>query len=418
MYDLWSLLFANFRQDVPVDAGRTWLYEIIHFPLHFSMLLLLLAMVNPISINSFAFGIVDLLNKFELTLNYVLDGVPIESHAVQRLAVEMNRLDTTPDFEAEYALMQGMVNGTITSNAALEAYTYFAQLLYAACQKSSVVVGGEADDLLTQLYQIDQNATAPGFDIERQIDNAETLATQAITSILRTALTGTLWLYPAAGITLILCALRSMTRYHFKGATHWVVHGLQLGFGTALALLGMLAIGSSAADVDQDTYDIDVHRPMYEVVLAKMGLAIVFIAYTCVVLGSSVRRGDCECADGSSGSRRSNARASGENGGSERSGRRPNARNAKKRKSTLRSDRMYPGLLGNRGNARPSPAVRALCPLSSRPRDLGIQSPHKLPRLLSLAGSHHGSDQKSSASPTAIDVSGLRQSCDVVSRQF
>jgi uncharacterized membrane protein YgcG len=233
------------------------------------------------------------------------------------------------------------------------------------------VVSSDADDLLTQLYQIDQNATAPGFDVERQIDNAGDLAAQAITSILRTALTGTLWLYPAAGITLILCALRSMTRYHFKGATHWVVHGLQLGFGAALALLGMLAIGSSAADVDPETYEIDVHRPMYDVVLAKMGLAIVFIAYTCVVLGSSVSRGG-ECADGSSGSRRSSARGSGGNGGSGRSGSRPNARNEKKRR--LRSDCMYLGLLGNRANARPSPAVRVLCPLSL-PGDLVIQSP-------------------------------------------
>lgn len=45
MYDLWSLLFSNFRQNVPIDSGRTWLYEAIHFPLHFCMLLLLLAMV-------------------------------------------------------------------------------------------------------------------------------------------------------------------------------------------------------------------------------------------------------------------------------------------------------------------------------------------------------------------------------------
>lgn len=290
MYDLWSLLFANFRQEVPVDAGRTWLYEAIHFPLHFSMLLLLLGMVNTVALNSFAFGMVDMTNKFLTALQYAETNVSLSSAPVQRLAVEMNRLDTTPDFEAEYALMQGMANGSITSDVALEAWTYFAQLVYAACEKSSIVVGGDADTLLTQLYQIDQNATAPGFDVQEMRVRAEGLGFAALTSIVRTALTGTLWLYPAAGITLILCALRSMTRYHFKGATHWIVHGLQLGFGAALALLGLLDIGSGAVDVDWDD-EMRVHRPVYTVVLNNMGLAVVFVTYTCVVLGSSVSGG-------------------------------------------------------------------------------------------------------------------------------
>ncbi|KLT41477.1 hypothetical protein CC85DRAFT_286387, partial [Cutaneotrichosporon oleaginosum] len=287
MYNLWSLLFANFRQEVPVDAGRTWLYEIIHFPLHFCMLLLLLGMVNAVTLNSFAFGIVDVTNKYLTAYAYAANGVPLTAAPVRRLAVEMNRLDTTPDFEAEYALIQGMANGTIASDPLLESWTYVAQLIYAACEKSSVVVNGEADDLLTQLYSIDQNATSPGFDVAASRAQAENLAFRALNSIVRTALTGTLWLFPAAGATLVLCALRSMTRYHFKGATHWVVHGLQLGFGVALGLLGLLNIGSGEVGVEW-TEEMDVHRPIYEVVLANMGLAVVFLSYTAVVLGSSL----------------------------------------------------------------------------------------------------------------------------------
>lgn len=79
-----------------------------------------------------------------------------------------------------------------------------------------------------------------------------------------------------------------MTCYRFRGPAHWIVHGLQLGFGIALSLLGLLDIGSDAVLVTQHDNDIILNRPMYTVVVQDMGLAVVFIAYTVVVLGSSV----------------------------------------------------------------------------------------------------------------------------------
>ncbi|BEI89868.1 uncharacterized protein CcaverHIS019_0212300 [Cutaneotrichosporon cavernicola] len=288
MYDLWSFLFAHFRQEVPVDAGRTWLYEIIHFPLHFSMLLLLFGMVNTVSINSFAFGIVDAGNMFFTAVSYAQNNQPLASPAIRRIAINLNRLNTNPDFEAQYTILQGMANGTIAGDVELEAYTYLAQLLYAACQSSSIVVDSEADALLGQLYQVDQNATAAGFDIEEMRVYAAFLGIEALTSIVRSALKRTLWLYPAAGITLILCAMRSMTRYHFKGATHWVVHGLQLSVGTCVALLGLLGLGSGDVKVNWYKDELQVYRPLYSVVFQNMALAIVFIAYTSVVLGAAM----------------------------------------------------------------------------------------------------------------------------------
>lgn len=193
MYDLWCLLFSNFRQNVPIDAGRTWLYEIIHFPLHFSMLLLLLGMVNTVSLNAFAYGMVDVRRNLYAILPGLVDGVPVNSPEVQKVAMLMNRLDVTPDFEAEYAILQAMVN---TTGADLEFYGYIAQVIYAACEKSSVVIPASAEALLTEMFLIEDSG--PGFNESEAEMRAAELETEALTQIVSSALSGTLWLYPAA----------------------------------------------------------------------------------------------------------------------------------------------------------------------------------------------------------------------------
>lgn len=82
-----------------------------------------------------------------------------------------------------------------------------------------------------------------------------------------------------------------MTCYKFRPPAHLIVHGLQLAFGVALSLLGLLDIGSQTIVILQDTeLKLELHRPMYRVVVNNLGLMVVFIAYTLVVLGSSVSR--------------------------------------------------------------------------------------------------------------------------------
>lgn len=117
---------------------------------------------------------------------------------MRRIAMHLNRLDTSPDFEAEYTLIQSMVNGTTVGNPDLELYSYLAQVIDSACTKSGVKVPDEASDLLSELFLIDQNATAPGFNATAAEERALVLSLDATTSIIKSALSGTLWLYPAA----------------------------------------------------------------------------------------------------------------------------------------------------------------------------------------------------------------------------
>lgn len=44
-YFIWAFLFANFNKKLDIDAGRTFIWEVLHFFLHFTLLILIAAMV-------------------------------------------------------------------------------------------------------------------------------------------------------------------------------------------------------------------------------------------------------------------------------------------------------------------------------------------------------------------------------------
>lgn len=131
-------------------------------------------------------------------------------------------------------------------------------------------------------------------------------ATKYRHQLLSEAYKGSLWLYPVAGATLILCALRSLIRYHFVGRAQWIVHGITLGMGLALGLLGLLNIGVSSLPADSEIWrtaplameldDLELDdllepknlKPVYRVVAADMGVAVVFLVYLLTTLLTSV----------------------------------------------------------------------------------------------------------------------------------
>jgi hypothetical protein len=40
IYCLWGFLFSHFRMADHVDPARTWLWEMLHYPLHFGLFML------------------------------------------------------------------------------------------------------------------------------------------------------------------------------------------------------------------------------------------------------------------------------------------------------------------------------------------------------------------------------------------
>lgn len=49
MYNIWSFLFAHFRKSDTVGPFKSALWEAVHFPLHFGILLVLAALIVSLS---------------------------------------------------------------------------------------------------------------------------------------------------------------------------------------------------------------------------------------------------------------------------------------------------------------------------------------------------------------------------------
>lgn len=86
---------------------------------------------------------------------------------------------------------------------------------------------------------------------------------------------------------LILCALRSLTRYHLQGVSHRIVHWSQLITGVVLALLGLLDLGGGSY-VDKDGKRSDKINAMYRLVDSDGAIAVVACVYTAVNIGTIV----------------------------------------------------------------------------------------------------------------------------------
>ncbi|WOO79101.1 uncharacterized protein LOC62_02G002637 [Vanrija pseudolonga] len=324
--NLWSFLFSNFNAGDRINKKRTFAWEILHFPLHLSMMLLIAAMVNAVAIDSLQSGISQVLSYLEEMQKWFLENQPPAADEMRKITLFFNRLN--PQFLTLKDVIQDAMS---TKPPTLFAPTMFYQLMGTFLQQVSVKSGVDLtdaastlldalnalpiafNDTVVELGSSGSNITV-GSDILGNLTdtagnqtfgesppftaNEDTLL-QAI--VLLIALTmristdvfsGILWLYPVAGATLILCALRSMMRYHFRGQAHYVIHGAQIGVGIALGLLGLLNIGSGEFFIEtHDTHLIGANpnsKPIYQVVAMGWAIAIVAIAYTAVTIGTQL----------------------------------------------------------------------------------------------------------------------------------
>jgi hypothetical protein len=123
---------------------------------------------------------------------------------------------------------------------------YFAQIVYKVVMVSVALAGHAADFQTvgiapsTAAQDIYANVTAT----DPTLANIGATGQQALKLFGISYIdlySGTLWLYPVAGGVLVLCALRSLIRYHFDGRAQWFIHGTQILGGIGLALVGLLA---------------------------------------------------------------------------------------------------------------------------------------------------------------------------------
>ncbi|ORY31942.1 hypothetical protein BCR39DRAFT_524717 [Naematelia encephala] len=307
IYLLWCFLFARFRVEDVVNPQRALLWESLHFALHFALLLLLAALVNVIVVFAFADGIATVTSEFTRTGASLTAGTPLNSTDVAVIRNAVNRLPLVPSYEVEYNYLLGIRNDpNHTEDPTILAYQYWGQVMIQTTSSYGIDVSDEMLGFVQDLYAINTTLSDDADEQTQRHTEASNLLYEVIQTPVNEELSGILWLFPSAGGVLVLSAIRSMVWYRYPAPSHWIIHVPQLALGLVLAMLGLLDIGKQNIDVraaDASGYFHNTN-PMYHIVDAEMPIAIVFLVYWVVWIGSAMvlnwrhrRKGDVYAAE-------------------------------------------------------------------------------------------------------------------------
>ncbi|KAL1408140.1 hypothetical protein Q8F55_004943 [Vanrija albida] len=283
MVNIWSFLFSNFRPEDAISPNRTTVWELVHFPLHFGMLLLLAGLVNAVIADSFDRGLISLGNYMEPFYNVAVLGDELPAKNMTRMSLFFNRLDS--GFLSTVEFIGEMRNETNELNPNTFFYQYCSDLVNSLCQKSGVELG----EATKETYNFIQELTITDVTNSSIPLAAEEGFWRMVGEVADDAFSGVRWLFPVAGGVLILCAVRSAIRYNFVGVANPVIHGGWMIAGLALGLLGLLDLGDKRYMLysGQPKFELIINpnmNPMYKLINSHMAIAVVFLVYTAVTV--------------------------------------------------------------------------------------------------------------------------------------
>ena len=303
IYLLWGFLFARFDQDDAPSQSRALAWSIVHFPLAFGLLLLLASLVvshtdtrcllqNTTLTVASSNGVNAILDEYYTIIVHAQDGTPLEEDDYRWINGRFRKLELQPAFLNQFDYMTSLYQSPNPSaDPNITVVQYLAQIVW----ETNWLYGIEIPDHASHLYdEIDAiNTTWSGnHTLQNDLfDETVTLFSEFVSEPLNEAFTGMLWLIPVAGGVLVLCAIRSMLWYRFKGPAHWIIHGPQLLGGVALGFLGFLDMGNKNVElvIEKPAYlDLQHVNPLYRVVTHDVPLAVVAGVYLVSYLGSVI----------------------------------------------------------------------------------------------------------------------------------
>ncbi|KAL1410541.1 hypothetical protein Q8F55_004554 [Vanrija albida] len=290
MYHLWSFLFSNFRSTDAINPYRTLVWEFVHFPLHFALLLLMASLTNMIVATTF-FDAIDMATEyFETIKNATLNHSHLSAKVVETMMVFLIRIEPGLGVDLDNVLEFVEKDNATSSVAEVMEMQLFGRMLKFTATKVNAKL---SDNVSAELAVLQSLKPEDGTN-HTVLNESVQLAGKALQGLADDAASGALWLFPIAGLTLILTAVRSMVRYRFTGKAGYLVHGLPILAGTVLALLGLLGIGNKelylvASDASNFIHNAHVN-PLYEL-FGVWAILIVAAIYTAVNLGSMAALG-------------------------------------------------------------------------------------------------------------------------------
>ncbi|WWC97372.1 hypothetical protein V866_004251 [Kwoniella sp. B9012] len=254
MYLLFTFLFTRFDPATKVDSCRALIWEIIHFPMHFNLLLLLAALV----------------------------------HFVARY---FDQLYLQPDYNTQISLLRNLSNTNIPiADPTILAYQYLGQIMFQVTNNYGIELDDSMVENLQSLYALNTTWSTNDTIRGEMQSEAFTLLREIIQEPASASLSGILWLFPTAGIALIFCAVRSIIWHRNNPMGQSIVHIMWIILGLVLACLGLLDIGSKNFDIFADSVrdELKGANPMYWLVHDRIPLVIVMVFYVVAYLLSLI----------------------------------------------------------------------------------------------------------------------------------
>ncbi|OCF59963.1 hypothetical protein L486_02636 [Kwoniella mangroviensis CBS 10435] len=260
---------------------------LVHFPMHFNLLLLLAALVNAIVALSFAQGISQVTDHYISTIEAITNGTDISMKEQHFVARYFDQLYLQPDYNTEISLLRNLSNTDIPiEDPTILAYQYLGQIMFQVTNKYGIELDDTMVENLQSLYAL--NTTWSFNDTIRGEMQSEafTLLREIIQEPASASLSGILWLFPTAGIALIFCAVRSILWHRHNPIGQTLVHIMWITLGLILACLGLLDIGSKNFDIFADSVKDELRgvNPMYWLVHDRIPLVIVMVFYVVAYL--------------------------------------------------------------------------------------------------------------------------------------
>ncbi|WRT65361.1 uncharacterized protein IL334_002304 [Kwoniella shivajii] len=282
IYLLFGFLFTRFDPKEGINNARSAMWQILHFPLHFNLLLLLAALVNSVICFSLAGALTGTIDNFSSFTSSITNGTQITQSDQTFADTYLSTLHLQPSFEEEIQYLTELNNeDEPTDDFAIKSYQYLGQIMIQVFNSYEIEIEDSVYERYNELYEVNSTVIPDTEVLSERRSEAHSLLIEIIQEPSSATISGVLWLFPTAGIALILASLRSMLWYRYNGIAHYIVHLSWLLLGLILSLLGLLDIGNQNFEIKDGGLDQEFKNtnPMYHLVDARVPLVMVLVIY-------------------------------------------------------------------------------------------------------------------------------------------
>ncbi|KZT53869.1 hypothetical protein CALCODRAFT_35651 [Calocera cornea HHB12733] len=282
---LWQFLFHGFNAEIKMGRKRGLLWLILHFPLHFSILLLLTGMRNASTFGN----IIHALDVVTDNMQTLFDDIDANNFSnttasMEYLTVQFAKLSITPSWPDEIqGIMNEYSNPNNTIDPVVDIIQYQVQIYLAIATYYSVELSDEVHESAAHINALNTTRNPDSTTWNASYDADLALADDFDEAYQTDLGHGVLFFLPSSGGFLFVLSILHLLRAVPIGVHMWVAWGAQFAGGVGLGLLGLLDLGNKALSEDMTS-----PIPVYRLQQANWMLPVVAITFAILIFSESI----------------------------------------------------------------------------------------------------------------------------------